>query len=149
MTILKNLAIQVALLAGGTLPAMAQDAASDTVTLSAAQQSAAWDDRSKQAINQNVAGFDATIGTFMPDIVETEPLPSDVADNNPSLKPYYFAMVDHKIVIVDPSNKVIADVLAAVDHQLGHQRLAKSEGRVGSARTKSLILSSQISAPLW
>ena len=30
----------------------------------------------------------------------------------PSLKPYDFAMVDHKLVIVDPSNKVIADVLS-------------------------------------
>jgi len=149
MTTLKNLAILVALLAGGTLPAMAQDAASDTVTLSAAQQSAVWTDLTKQAINQNVAGFDATIGTFVPDIVETEPVPSDVTANNPSLKPYYFAMIDHKIVIVDPSNKVIADVLTSIDHQLGHQRLAKSEGRVGSARTKSLILSSQISARLW
>jgi len=149
MTTLKNLAIVVALLAGGTLPAMAQDAASDSVTLSAAQQSAVWTDLSKQAINQNVAGFDATIGTFVSDIIETEPVPNDVTANNPSLKPYYFAMIDHKIVIVDPSNKVIADVLTSIDHQLGHQRLAKSEGRVGSARIKSLILSSQISAPLW
>ena len=105
MTTLKNLAILVALLAGGTSLAMAQDGASDTVTLSAAKQSAVWQDLSEQAINQNVASFDATIGTFVPDIVEIEPIPSDVTANNPSLKPYYFAMIDHKIVIVDPANK--------------------------------------------
>jgi len=145
MTTLKNLAILVALLAGGTSLAMAQDGASDTVTLSAAKQSAVWQDLSEQAINQNVASFDATIGTFVPDIVEIEPIPSDVTANNPSLKPYYFAMIDHKIVIVDPANKVVADVLTAIDHQ----RLAKGEARVGSARTKSLILSSQIGPSLW
>ena len=146
MTTLKNFAILAALLAGGTSLAMAQDAASDTVTLSAAQQSAAWKDLGKQAINQNVAGFNATIGTFVPDIVETEPVPSDVMANNPSLKPYYFAMIDHKIVIVDPSNKVIADVLTSTGQQLGRQRLAPGEAKVDPARTKKLILSSQNSA---
>lgn len=147
MTTLKISAILVALLAGTSL-AIAQDGASDTVTLSAAQRSAVLDGLSKQAINQNAAGFDATIGTFVPDIVEIQPIPSDVTANNPSLNPYYFAMVDHKLVIVDPSNKVIADVLTTIDHQLGHQRLATGERRVGSARTKKLVLSSQIS-PWW
>ena len=140
----KNFAIVVALLVGGTSLAMAQDGASDTITLSAAQRSAVWTDLSKQAINQNAAGFDATIGTFMPDIVEIEPIPSDVTLNNPSLKPYYFAMVDHKLVIVDPSNRAIADVLTTIDHQ----RPATGERRVASARTKRPILTSQIS-PWW
>ena len=148
MTTLKNFAIAAALLVGGTSLAIAQDGASDTVTLSAAQRSAVWEDLSKQAINQNAADFDATIGTFVPDIVEIEPIPSDVTANNPSLKPYYFAMIDRKLVIVDPSNKVIADVLTTIDQQLGHQRSATGEGRVRSARTKRLILTSQI-GPWW
>jgi Protein of unknown function (DUF1236) len=83
----------------------------DTVILSAAQRSAVWNDLSKQATNQNAAGFDATIGTFVPSTVKTEPMPSKTAADVPSLRPYNFAMVDHKLVIVDPSNKVIADVL--------------------------------------
>ena len=148
MITLKNFSIVVALLAGGTSLAMAQDGASDTVALSAAQRSAVWKDLSKQAINQNAADFDATIGTFMPDVVEIEPIPSDVTAYNPSLTPYYFAMVDHKLVIVDPSNRVIADVLTTTDDQLGHQRPATGQRRVASARTKTLVLSSQIS-PWW
>jgi hypothetical protein len=83
----------------------------DTVILSAAQRSAVWNDLSKQATNQNAAGFDATIGTFVPSTVKTEPMLSKTAADVPSLRPYNFAMVDHKLVIVDPSNKVIADVL--------------------------------------
>ena len=147
MVTLKNFAIVAALLAGGTSLAMAQDGASDTVTLSAAQRSAVWKDLSKQAINQNAAGFDAAIGTFMPDIVEIDPIPSDVTADNPSLTPYYFAMVDHKLVIVDPSNRVIADVLTRMD-RLDHQRPATDKVRVGSARTKRPIVTSQIS-PWW
>jgi hypothetical protein len=84
----------------------------DTVILSAAQRRAVWNDLSKQATNQNAAGFDGTTGTFVPNAVKIAPIPSKVTANNPSLRPYDFAMVNHKLVIVDPSNKVIADVLS-------------------------------------
>jgi Protein of unknown function (DUF1236) len=102
-----------ALLLCGVATASAQTAmhASDTVILSAAQRSTVWNDLSKQATNQNAAGFDATIGTFLPNTVKIEPMPSKTAADIPSLQPYSFAMVDHKLVIVDPSNKVIANVL--------------------------------------
>ena len=119
MAILKSSAILVALFVGGTSLAIAQNGASDTVILSAAQRNAVWKDLSKQATNQDVAGFDATIGTFVPDTVKIEPIPSNVTDNNSSLKPYYFAMVGHKLVIVDPSNKVIADVLTQGNSERG------------------------------
>jgi hypothetical protein len=83
----------------------------DTVILSAAQRSAVWKDLSKQAANQNASGFNARIGTFVPKSVKIEPMPSNVTANNPELRPYGFAMVGNKLVIVDPANKVIADVL--------------------------------------
>jgi hypothetical protein len=85
---------------------------SDTVILSAAQRRTVWNDLNKQATNQNAPGFDAATGTFVPNTVKIEPMPSKVTANNPSLRPYDFAMVNHKLVIVDPSNKVIADVLS-------------------------------------
>jgi hypothetical protein len=92
MTIL--FAIVVALLAGGTSLATAQNGASDTVILSAVQRNAVWKDLSKQATNQDIAGFDATIGTFVPDTVKIEPIPGNVTENNSSLKPYYFLLRD-------------------------------------------------------
>ena len=136
MSSLKSFVIVAALLTGGTSLAIAQNGpqmhnlaniqgTSKTVSengpqctapiplsLSAAQRRAVWNDLSKQATNQNAAGFVATIGTFVPNTVKIEPMLSKVTANNPSLKPYDFAMVDHKLVIVDPSNKVIADVLS-------------------------------------
>jgi hypothetical protein len=50
-------------------------------------------------------------GTFMPSSVKIEPIPSKATAHIPPLWPYDYAMVDHKLVIVDPTNKVIADVL--------------------------------------
>lgn len=83
----------------------------DTVILSAAQRKAIWNDLSKQATNQNVSGFEAQTGRFVPSSVKIAPMPSKAMANVPSLRPYDYAMVDHHLVIVDPTNKVIADVL--------------------------------------
>jgi hypothetical protein len=83
----------------------------DTVILSAAQRKAVWNDLSKQATNQNASGFNAETGTFVPSSVKIEPIPSKATANNSQLRPYDYAMVDHYLVIVDPTNKVIADVM--------------------------------------
>jgi hypothetical protein len=84
---------------------------SDTVILSASQRIAVWNDLSKQATNQSAPGFAASTGTFVPDNVKIEPVPDRVATDVPALQPYGFAMVDHSLLIVDPTNKVIADVV--------------------------------------
>jgi hypothetical protein len=83
----------------------------DTVILSAAQRRALWNDLGKQAANQNASGFEARTGTFVPLSVKIEPMTGKAAANNPQLRPYDYAMVDHDLVIVDPANKVIADVV--------------------------------------
>jgi hypothetical protein len=83
----------------------------DTVILSAAQRRALWNDLGKQAANQNASGFEAQTGTFVPGSVKIGPIPDKAAANNPQLRPYDYAMVDHDLVIVDPANKVIADVV--------------------------------------
>jgi hypothetical protein len=83
----------------------------DTVILSAAQRRTLWNDLSKQGINQSASGFEPQIGTFVPGSVKIEPIPGKAAANNQQLRPYDYAMVDHDLVIVDPTNKVIADVV--------------------------------------
>jgi hypothetical protein len=133
MTTLKSVAMVATLLAGGTTLALAQTSPSatggaaaspataaspasskygtDTVILSAAQRRALWDDLNKQATNQSASGFEAQTGTFVPGGVKIEPIPGKAAANDPQLQPYDYAMVDHYLVIVDPANKVIADVM--------------------------------------
>jgi hypothetical protein len=136
MTTLKRFAIVVALLTGGTSLAMAQNGGSDTVTLSSAQRTAVWNALSKQATNQNAADVDATIGTFVPKTVKIEPIPGDVAANNPSLGPYDFAMVDQKLLIVDPSNKVIADVLSPQAQQSQTQQPQAQQSEAQQSQTQ-------------
>ena len=103
----------VALLLCGvaTASAATTNGASDTVILSAAQRTTAWNDLNRHTTNQSASGFDAAIGTFVPKTVKINPMPSKAAADVPSLRPYHYAMVDHKLIIVDPSNEVIADVL--------------------------------------
>jgi hypothetical protein len=83
----------------------------DTVILSAAQRRSLWNELGKQATNQSASGFEAQTGTFVPKSVKIEPIPGKAAANNSQLQPYDYAMVDHNLVIVDPANKVIADVV--------------------------------------
>jgi hypothetical protein len=83
----------------------------DTVILSAAQRRALWNDLSKQATNQSASGFEAQTGTFLPKSVKIEPIQGKAAASNPQLRPYDYAMVDHNLVIVDPTSNVIADVV--------------------------------------
>jgi hypothetical protein len=84
---------------------------SDTVILSDRQRNMVWNELGKQATNQTAPGFEAATGTFVPDSVKIERVPDAVATDVPSLQPYSFAMVGHSLLIVDPTNKVIADVV--------------------------------------
>jgi hypothetical protein len=83
----------------------------DTVILSAAQRRSLWNELSKQATNQSASGFEAQTGTFLPKSVKIEPIPGKAAANNAQLQPYDYAMVDHDLVIVDPTSNVIADIV--------------------------------------
>jgi len=90
---------------------MAQPA-SDSLSLSSTQQHAAWKDLYVESLNQNApSGFKATVGAVMPNGVEIAPVTSKTASDVPALKPYDFAMLQHKLLIVNPSDKKIAEVI--------------------------------------
>jgi hypothetical protein len=86
--------------------------ANDTLNLTSTQQKAAWNDIYMKSLAQTApAGFDATIGAVVPNSVTTAPVPSKAASAVPALKPYDFAMLQKKLVIVNPSDKKIAEVI--------------------------------------
>ena len=86
--------------------------ASDTLTLTSAQQKTVWNDLHGQATEQKApSGFNATVGAIVPSTVKTEPVPSKAATTVPALKSFNFAMVDGKLLIVNPSDKKIVDVI--------------------------------------
>jgi hypothetical protein len=87
-------------------------AASDKLDLSSAQQKSIWNDISRQATNQNAPpDFNPAIGMAIPDGVNTYPLPRQAARDVPAAKPYRYAMLQDKVLIVNPSDKMIADVV--------------------------------------
>ncbi len=87
--------------------------ASDTLTLSTAQQKTAWHDLYTGALNQKTpSGFNAAVGATLPNNIVTAPVTARAANDVPALKPYKFAMLQKKIVIVNPSDGKIAEVIA-------------------------------------
>ena len=86
--------------------------ASDSLSLSGAQQRTAWNDLYVKSLNQKTpSGFDATVGAVVPHNVEVAPVTSKAASDVPALKPYDFAMLQHKLLIVNPGDKKIAEVI--------------------------------------
>jgi ABC-type transport system substrate-binding protein len=86
--------------------------ASDTLSLTSTQQKTAWRDLFTPSLNQTTpSGFDATVGAVVPNSVATAPVSSKAAHAVPALKPYDFAMIQKKLVIVNPSDKKIAEVI--------------------------------------
>jgi hypothetical protein len=86
---------------------------SDTLTLSDAQRKLAWQDLYMDSLNQDTpAGFNAVVGASVPNTIVIAPVTAQAGSDVPALKPYAFAMVQKKLVIVDPSNRKIADVIA-------------------------------------
>jgi hypothetical protein len=86
--------------------------ASDSLSLSGTQQHTAWSDLYVRSLNQKTpSGFDATVGAVVPNSVKVAPVTSRAAGDVPALKPYDFAMLQHKLLIVNPGDKKIAEVI--------------------------------------
>jgi hypothetical protein len=84
-----------------------------TLSLTSAQQKTVWNDLHGQATEQKApSGFNATVGAIVPSTVKTEPVPSKAATSVPALKSFNFAMVNGKLLIVNPSDKKIVDVIS-------------------------------------
>jgi hypothetical protein len=80
--------------------------ASDTLSLSSVQQKTAWKDLKSTTARQTApSGFNAKIGSAVPSTLKLEPIPAKAATAVPALRPYDFAMVQGKLLIVNPSDK--------------------------------------------
>jgi hypothetical protein len=89
-----------------------QSMAKDNLTLTRSQQRTAWRDLSKQASNQTApSNFTAAVGATIPGDVTIKAVPAKVAARVSSLKPYDFAVLHNKIVIVNPNDKKVVDVI--------------------------------------
>ena len=112
-----SIALAAAALLAGSMAASAATMSNpaktdDTLNLTSNQQKTAWHDLYMPSLNQKApAGFHATIGAVVPSSVTTAPVPRKAASDVPSLKPYDFAKLQRKLLIVNPSDKKIAEVI--------------------------------------
>jgi hypothetical protein len=86
--------------------------ASDSLSLDGTQQKTAWNDLYVKSLNQTApSGFNAVTGAVVPNGVKTAPVTAKAAGDVPALKPYAFAMLQNKLLIVNPTDKKIAEVI--------------------------------------
>jgi hypothetical protein len=87
--------------------------AGSTVQLTSQQEQALWTDISARAREQSApAGFTAAVGQSVPTKVTLRSLPHKAAADVPAAKPYRYAMVNHQLLLVNPSDKKVIDVIA-------------------------------------
>jgi hypothetical protein len=84
----------------------------DTLTLTTAQRQKAWKDLYTSNLNQTTpAGINVAVGAAVPSKIATASVWLKAAGDVPALKPYKFAIVDKKLVIANPTDHKIVDVI--------------------------------------
>jgi hypothetical protein len=115
------IALGAALLLSGATAASAAEAASSnsgmakpasTLSLTGTQQKLAWKDMSSASMQKAPADFKATTGAAVPSTLKVSAVPSKTARDVPALKSYDFAKIQGKLLIVNPKDRTIADVIA-------------------------------------
>ena len=95
-------------MSNASTPTMAQD----SLSLTSAQERTAWKDISRQANSQTApSGFSPTIGATVPTDISLKPVPAKVASQLSTLRPYDYALLQGRLLIVNPSDKKVVDVI--------------------------------------
>jgi hypothetical protein len=99
-------------MSNGSMSSGMQTTAKDALSLTNSQERAAWKDISKQASNQTPpSGFSASIGTTVSNDISLKPVPAKLAAEVSSLKPYDYALLKDRLLIVNPNDKKVVDVI--------------------------------------
>ena len=85
--------------------------ASDSLTLPSAQQKTAWNDLSGAPQSNAPSSFQPSTSSAVPSTVTVHAVPAKAANDVPALKPYDYAKVDGKLLIVNPRDMMIAEVI--------------------------------------
>jgi hypothetical protein len=113
------IALTAAVLLCGTAAASAEVASShsgmakpaSTLSLTAPQQKKAWSDMSSAATQNAPTGLSATAGAAVPSTLKLSAVPSPAARDVPALRSYDFAKIQGKLLIVNPKDRTIAEVI--------------------------------------
>jgi hypothetical protein len=82
----------------------------DTLSLPLKQQQAAWNDLGSAPDQAGPASFKPATSSAMPTTIAVRKSPDQVARDVPQLAPYDFAKVQGQLLIINPSDMMIAEV---------------------------------------
>ncbi len=87
---------------------------SDLLFLSGAQEQLIWQRVGRHHAGATTAlpGFDDGIGATMPASVKARAIPSNVTAEIPAVRAYRYAMLGNELLIVNPTDKKIVDVIS-------------------------------------
>lgn len=86
--------------------------AADSLTLPTDQQKTAWNDLNSAATVQKAPpSFFQSVGEAVPSSVKLQPMPAKASSDVPALRPYDFAKIEGKLLIVNPTDRKIAEVI--------------------------------------
>jgi hypothetical protein len=87
-------------------------AGKDSLGLTSDQAHTIYQDINKLNVKDTApSGFDAKVGAAVPSSISLHALPSDVASKVPTVKPYQYAMLQGKVLLVDPKDKKVVDIV--------------------------------------
>ena len=116
----RSMAVAVAALLSGALltaaPASAalfssKAKASDSLTLPSAQQKTAWNDLNGATASNAPSSFQPSTASALPSTVTVHAIPAKTATDVPALQPYDYAKLGGKLLIVNPHDMMIAEVI--------------------------------------
>lgn len=82
------------------------------INLTSEQEKKLWSAVSTHAMKQKApSGFNAAVGQTVPTSVTLRELPSEAQSEVPAAKSYHYAMVQDQLLLVNPSDKKIVDVI--------------------------------------
>jgi hypothetical protein len=87
-------------------------AVADVLNLNRVQQKVAWIDLSSGATSENASfGFKASAGSVVPKSVTIQAVTKKTASDVPALRSYDFAIVQGGLLVINPSDRKIAEVI--------------------------------------
>jgi uncharacterized protein DUF1236 len=116
MQLYRHFAIAAALLlcsiatasAAGTGPFLV---ASDDFVLTGAQEQLLWQRIGRNASSTTPSGLIAAVGATLPASVALHALPATVTRQIPAVRPYKYTMLGKTLLIINPTDRVIVDVI--------------------------------------
>jgi hypothetical protein len=72
-------------------------------------------------------GFEARAGAALPTAIKGGPLPRPLVYQIEALKHYYYAKIDHDLLIIDPMNKKVVEVIPRKSPASGEKPVNPSE----------------------